>query len=81
MENEQGWPPKDTPRTNAAAVEINRPNPEGCDQLDWPSFSRRLERENGKLRASLDRSLTAINAGFGKAQRDHIIAEGRKLLA
>ncbi len=40
-----------------------------------------LEAENVKLRYSLERSLTAINAGFGKAQRDHIIAEGRKLLA
>jgi len=58
MQNEQGWPPKDTPRTNAAALEINRPNPEGCDQLDWPSFARRLERENAKLRAMLSTVLT-----------------------
>jgi hypothetical protein len=35
----------------------------------------------GRLAKSLRRALTAINAGFGKPQRDHIIAEGEALLA
>jgi hypothetical protein len=42
---ESGWPPKDTPRTDKSAIEINRPNPNNCDQLDWSSFARTLERE------------------------------------
>lgn len=38
-----GHPPHDTPRTNAASIEINRPGK--GDKLDWISFARQLERE------------------------------------
>lgn len=46
-----------------------------CAEVD------RLRAENRELAASLDRSILCINSAFGKAQRSHIIAEGRALLA
>lgn len=61
----------DTPRTNAAAVKINQPNPHGCDQLDWPSFARRLERENAKLRDALG----AIRLSLSGLQPNHVAVQ------
>lgn len=55
--HEIDWSPKDTPRTNAAAIEIRRPNPEGCDQLDWSGFARRLERELAVAKSEIARLL------------------------
>jgi hypothetical protein len=53
--NEQAHQPKDTPRTNAAAIEINRPG-EG-DKLDWPSFARHLERRLDRAEKLIQRVL------------------------
>lgn len=48
---------------------------------DASSEVDRLRARNQTLVAALKRALTAINAGFGKAQRDHIIAKGREALS
>lgn len=63
---------KSTPRTDNCPTDKHGYVPK--------EFARTLEFENVRLRSALDRALTAINAGFGKAQRDHIIDEGRRAL-
>lgn len=62
MKNEQQSIVTDTPRTNKVAIEINKPNPEGHDRIDWISFARQLERELNQ------KQLDAYKAGMSEAE-------------
>ena len=47
---------------------------------EYPALLARveaLERDKARLTAALERCVTAIDAGFGKAQRDHIKQQAR----